>query len=358
MSHTPELSIIIPTLNEAKSLPLLINDLLRQKKINFELIVVDGGSNDGTCELVKSLEYPEKIDIRLLRTPAGRGLQMNEGAKLASAPDLLFLHADSRIDNDKLLVNARTYMQQQREELELDNIAGHFGLKFIKRDGENNSAYYFYESKTRLNRKDCINGDQGIWLARQLFHQLGMYDESLSYMEDVRLTKKIFENGCWVTLPGILQTSARRFEREGFAERQTLNALISNFEDIGQHYFLHSAKNIYQTQASSTELILKPFFRVANQTLFLHGFFKGMLNWYKTGRYVAQNAWQLAFAVDCARNRKSGLMPGKGKHSWLYNYDRWVSFFVTSPPGNIITAFVTAVWFYGTWLSFKNKATD
>ena len=354
MSHPPELSIIIPALNEAESLPLLIDDLLRQKKIIFEIIVVDGGSNDGTRERVNSYEHSEKIDIKLLRTPAGRALQMNAGAKLASAPDLLFLHADSRIDNDELFVNAVIYMQQKREESKPENLAGHFGLRFIKSDERNKNAYYFYESKTRLNRKDCINGDQGIWLSRQFFHQLGMYDESLTYMEDVRLAKKIFSAGCWVTLPGTLQTSARRFEREGFVERQTLNALISNFEDIGQQYFLQSAKNIYQTQTSTTKIILKPFFREANQALFLDGFVRGMVNWYKTGRYVAQNAWQLAFAVDCARNRKSDLMPGKGKHSWLHSYGRWISFFVTSPVGNIITAFVTAAWFYGSWLYFKD----
>ena len=355
MSHTPDLSIIIPALNEAKSLPLLINDLLRQKKIIFELIVVDGGSNDGTHELVNSLEHPEKIDIKLLRTSAGRGLQMNEGAKLAGASDLLFLHADSRIDNDQFLFDAMTFMHQQREGGERDNLAGHFGLKFIRNDEKNNGAYYFYESKTRLNRKDCINGDQGIWLSRQFFHRLGMYDESLTYMEDVRLANKIFAAGCWVTLPGTLQTSARRFEREGFAQRQTLNALISNFEDIGQQSFLQSAKNIYQTQASTTEIKLKPFFRAANQTLFLNGFVRGVVNWYKTGRYVAQNAWQLAFAVDCARNRKSELVSGEAGHYWLHKYDRWISFFVTSPVGNIITALVTAVWFYGSWLFFKGS---
>ncbi len=355
MSHTPELSIIIPALNEAKSLPLLINDLLRQQKIIFELIIVDGGSNDGTGDLVTSLEHPEKIGIKLLRTSAGRGLQMNEGAKMASAPDLLFLHADSRVDNDEFLFDAMTFMHQQREESGLEDVAGHFSLKFIRSDEKNNGAYYFYESKARLNRKDCINGDQGIWLSRPFFNRLGMYDESLTYMEDVRLANKIFEAGCWVSLPGTLQTSARRFEREGFSERQTLNALISNFEEIGQQHFLQSAKNIYQTQTSTTKIILKPFFRAANQTLFLNGFVRGMVNWYRTGRYVAQNAWQLAFAVDCARNRKSELMPGKGQHDWLHNYDRWINLFITSPVGNSITALVTAVWFYGSWLFFKGS---
>ncbi|NOX42548.1 MAG: glycosyltransferase [Gammaproteobacteria bacterium] len=355
ISQAPELSIIIPTLNEAKSLPLLVGDLLRQKNIAIEIIVIDGGSTDGTCEQVKAIQYPEEVEVRLLRTSAGRALQMNEGAKLASSADLFFLHADSRIDIDILLANAKLLMQQKRKELNEDNIVGHFGLRFSRSNKKNHGAYYYYEAKTRLNRYDCVNGDQGLWLSRQYFHELGMFDESLPYLEDMRLVNRVFSEGYLVTLPGTLTTSARRFEMEGFSERQTLNALISNFEYIGMRHFFTKAKSVYQAQTATSKITLMPYFKIAHQTLFSKGVFKGFLNWYRTGRYVSLNAWQLAFALDCIRNRKSGLISGKGTTYWLNFYDRWIKLFVNSGLGNLIATFITIIWFYGYWLAFKDK---
>ncbi len=358
ISQAPELSIIIPALNEAKSLPLLIGDLLRQKDIAIEIIVIDGGSTDGTCELVRGLQYPEQVEVRFLRTPAGRALQMNAGAKLACSSDLLFLHADSRIDIDILLTNAKTLMWQKRKELKVDNIVGHFGLNFIRNNKNNPQAYYYYEAKTRLNRIDCVNGDQGLWLSRQYFHELGMFDESLSYLEDLRLVNRVFETGNLVTLPGTLKTSARRFETEGFSERQTLNAMISNFEYIGMRHFFSDVKNIYREKTKSSKITLLPYFKIAHQTLFSKGLFKGLANWYRTGCYVSRNAWQVAFAIDCTRNRKSGLISGKGSTRYLNFYDRWIGRFVNSGLGNVLTTIVTVIWFYVTWLLFKDKKVN
>lgn len=355
MSQSPELSIIIPTLNEAKSLPLLIGDLLRQKNIFIEIIIIDGGSTDGTCELVRTLKYPEQIEVRLLRTSVGRARQMNEGAKLACSPDLFFLHADSRIDIDILLANAKSLIQKKRKELNADNIAGHFALNFLRSNDKNKKAYYYYEAKTRLNRIDCVNGDQGLWLSRQYFHELGMFDESMTYLEDIRLVNRVFAKGYLITLPGTLKTSARRFEMEGFTERQTLNAIISNFEYIGLRHFFAEAKSVYQVQTASSKITLTPYFKIAHQTLFSNGMFKGLLNWYKTGRYVSLNAWQLAFAVDCLRNRKSGLISGKGATYYLNFYDRWIKWLVNSWVGNMFASIITAIWFYVSWLAFKEK---
>jgi len=357
-SQSPELSIIIPTLNEAKSLPLLIGDLVKQKDIAIEIIVIDGGSSDGTCELVRKLQYPEEIAVRLLRTPAGRALQMNEGAKVASSADLLFLHADSRIDIDILLTNAKALMRDKRKELKVDSIVGHFGLNFIRSNKNHQRAYYYYEAKTRLNRVDCVNGDQGLWLSRQYFHELGMFDETLPYLEDIRLVNRVFAIGNLITLPGTLKTSARRFEIEGFSERQTLNAIISNFEYIGLRQFFSDFKSIYQEKTRSSKITLMPYFKVAHRSLFSKGLIKGFLNWYRTGRYVSLNAWQLAFAIDCTRNRKSGLISGKGSTRYLNFYDRWIKRVVNSGAGNLFATFVTAIWFYSSWLVFKEKKTS
>jgi len=83
------ISIIIPTFNEEKVLPETLYHLLRQPG-DFEIIVVDGGSIDHTCEIVR-----REPRVRLLTAPKGRASQMNTGAQHASGDWLLFRHADT-----------------------------------------------------------------------------------------------------------------------------------------------------------------------------------------------------------------------------------------------------------------------
>jgi glycosyltransferase involved in cell wall biosynthesis len=82
-------SVIIPTLNEEKALPVALRHLLQQFG-DYEVIVVDGGSLDRTCEIVRG-----EPRVRLLTASRGRASQMNTGAQHASGEWLLFLHADT-----------------------------------------------------------------------------------------------------------------------------------------------------------------------------------------------------------------------------------------------------------------------
>ena len=88
----PSLTIIIPVLNEARILPDRLEALQFARSRDVELIVVDGGSADG------SFEISHAICDRPLKSPAGRARQMNEGARHAGTEWLLFLHADTRLE--------------------------------------------------------------------------------------------------------------------------------------------------------------------------------------------------------------------------------------------------------------------
>jgi len=81
------ISVVMPVLNEAATLAALL-----AQPGDWELIVADGGSSDGTPAVV-----PLDARVRLLRTPRGRGAQMNAGAAVARGDTLLFLHADTRL---------------------------------------------------------------------------------------------------------------------------------------------------------------------------------------------------------------------------------------------------------------------
>ena len=102
----PLLSVIIPALNEADTLPALLADLGRQEDIALEIVIGDGGSTDATEAVTGS------FGGRFVRCPRGRGAQMNAAAGQATGIYFLFLHADSRLDDSRLLVNALAALQQ------------------------------------------------------------------------------------------------------------------------------------------------------------------------------------------------------------------------------------------------------
>lgn len=352
-ARKPELSIIIPVLNEADTLPLLLHDLLEQRTITIEIIIVDGGSSDKTLQVCKkfSSKYPSIINY--LQTGPGRALQMNQGAAYARSSELLFLHADSGIQDYLLLRNALDRLKAQRTILETDHVAGHFGLRFIRTQTGHEQAFYFYEAKTYLNRPDTINGDQGFLLSARFFRHLGQFDESLPYMEDARLAQTIFQHGHWITLPGLVTSSARRFEREGFKQRQILNSFMCNFQHIGLTEFFDLARQAYREQHQTDSLQLRPFLSLIHKLMKQQGIVIAIKRWYATGAYIADNAWQLAFARDCKQAFQSHQDPGEVIPHHLNSYDKRLAPIITSPPCRAITGLLTLIWFYS--LFFTNK---
>ncbi len=337
------LSIIIPTLNEADTIVSLIESLKCQKNPpEFEIIVVDGGSRDSTCAQVSRFEE----GVQLVSSGPGRAKQMNVGAGVARGEALLFLHADTLIKEPFLLCRAAQEMRVAYDAYGHDRLAGHFGLHFVRSHKDYERAYYFYECKTRLNRPGCINGDQGMWLKRKFFEELGGFDESLSFMEDVRFVSRVFQQGQWLNFSGHLFTSARRFETEGLKERQTLNALLCAMDVIGLEAFFQCARLLYQEQLDTQRLDLKPFLVQIHRLSWAKGFWQGGKWWWATGSYVASNAWQLAFAMDCRHGFAKGLPVDSVKHTYLHRYDRYMKGVVESVIGRSLTTLVTFIWFY------------
>src|ERR1700674_5517741 len=84
-------------------------------------------------------------------------------------------------------------------------------------------------STGRHGRRECTHGDQGFLLRRGFFNAVGPFEESLPMLAETRFAEAVRNRGEWLLLPAEIQTSARRFEIEGLRERQTLNAIITNF---------------------------------------------------------------------------------------------------------------------------------
>ena len=287
----PLLSIIIPALNEAEALPPLFADLQQQQEICLEILVGDGGSADATRSAVAA------FGARFVAAPRGRGAQMNAAATQAAGEYYLFLHADTRINDPLLLHNGLRALQ--RAAAGNLRVAGHFPLRFQRVRHKNTLAYRYMEEKTACNREGTINGDQGMLLSREFFRQLGGFDASLPFWEDQRLAAKIRSQGVWITLPGTLTTSARRFETEGFHRRYLLMSIMMGLDNIGERAFFLRAPAVYRVQQETGTLRLAPFFGLLWRMIRKEwGLFGSICRFYRLGRYIRQNSWQLFFGLD------------------------------------------------------------
>ena len=204
----PALSIIIPTLNEAKMLPACLAKV-REWWPDAELIVADGGSDDRTVQIAEAVGAVVVRDL-----PRSRGKQLMAGASVAAGNWLLFLHADSQMDETAVRV-ADAY----REDL-----SHRFGMFQIRFDSPT-LLLRFSAWWTRFDSVFTRFGDQGILIRRDYYDELGGF-KPWPLFEDVDLCRRARRRRRIDVLPAALTTSARRFKRRGPYRQQLSNTWL------------------------------------------------------------------------------------------------------------------------------------
>ena len=188
------ISIIIPTLNEETTIRGLAADLACLAGL-AEVIVSDGGSEDGTAEMARD------CGLRVIAAPRGRGGQMNAGARLARGAALLFLHSDTRLPAGALAEIARALREPEV-------CGGHFSLVFEGRTWEARALTRLYPL---LRLGGMCYGDSGFFVRRQVFERAGGFRD-YPIFEDCDLYRRLRRLGRFVRLPAAATTSSRRFE--------------------------------------------------------------------------------------------------------------------------------------------------
>ena len=203
-----QVSIIIPVLNEAARVAQAIDRAWAAGPL--EVIVVDGGSNDGTYDIA-SREH-----CQLLRSKQGRGVQQNTGARHAQGSVLLFLHADTWLPPDGV---------QQLQQACRDP-AVRVGC-FRQRIDADGFAYRLLErgNAFRAQRLGLPYGDQGLFFRRSFFNELGGFPET-ALMEDWLLMRRARRRVRPVLLRGPLYVSARRWQRHGIVRQSLRNWML------------------------------------------------------------------------------------------------------------------------------------
>ncbi len=195
----PELTIIIPVLNEAAIIGECLARLQPMREDGTEIIVVDGGSTDATTELVRPLAD------HVLAAPASRAGQMNAGAAVAQGDTLLFLHADCTLPAGADTLVALT-MRDERQDwgfFEVEIAGRHRMLKVIA---------WFMNRRSKLT--SIATGDQAMFVRRSRFLAADGFPP-IALMEDIALSRILRARCVPCCLPAKVKTSGRRWEKHG-----------------------------------------------------------------------------------------------------------------------------------------------
>jgi rSAM/selenodomain-associated transferase 2 len=197
----PSISVIVPALDEAARLPRLLDALEACRPAPAEVLVVDGGSSDGTAEAARAR-------ARCVTAPRGRAIQQNAGARAAGGDVLWFLHADC--------VPAPTATAEIAAAIVNGAPGGCFLVAFPLDERDRHPLLPVIErginARTRWTRTGT--GDQGIFVHRDVFRRLGGFP-AWPLLEDVALFSRLRASGDPAICRGPVETSARRWLAHG-----------------------------------------------------------------------------------------------------------------------------------------------
>lgn len=194
-----KLSIIVPVLNEAKELPVLLERLLSLTRHGCEVIIVDGGSQDGSADIA------ECAGFTVVRAPRGRARQMNAGAARATGKVLLFLHADTQLPDGTAVLIAQALSGDESQ-------WGRFDVCIAGRPVMLRVVGRMMNLRSRLS--GIATGDQAMFVTRVAFDAVGgIPDQPL--MEDIELSKRLRKMSRPACIARCVTTSGRRWETHG-----------------------------------------------------------------------------------------------------------------------------------------------
>src|SRR5262245_55805969 len=209
-------SVIIPALNEAACLAETLHCVRAQAP--REIIVVDGGSGDGTREIASAADV-------VLEAPRGRARQMNAGAARAAGDVLLFLHADCTLEPGALAAARRCLAGRQYSAACFTMTVAAAGVLYRSIDAC---------ATARVRLTGLAYGDQGLAVRRQDFERRGCLP-LLRLVEDVFFSRALRRRGRVAVLPSRIFVSPRRWQRTGLVRQTLRNWALTALAAAGVH---------------------------------------------------------------------------------------------------------------------------
>jgi len=214
------ISIIIPTLNEEKYIGRLLTDLESQTYTDYDVIVVDGNSDDGTFDIVKKYHKVKFIQSNVRNVSK----QRNKGVLLSQGDTLFFLDADLSLPDSNFLKNLMH---------EFNAVAMNVNIK-IPPDEEklvDKAMYGLFNATLLLSRVFRMHGARGcLMVKKSYFDKAKGYNESIKVSEDSELFRRLAQFGKVSYSQQIIYESPRRYRKMGYFKTiavWTLNGIWS-----------------------------------------------------------------------------------------------------------------------------------
>ena len=203
----PYVSVVIPALNETMNIEATIKSAMHE---DAEIIVVDGGSIDNTVEIASS------VGVRVIKSPRGRAVQQNLGAKAATGRVLLFLHADTILPTGYVNYIFEVLMDRK-------TIAGAFRFKTNLDDPVMKLIEFVANIRSRYLKLPY--GDQGLFILKSVFESVGGFPE-VPIAEDLYFLRRLSRYGRIKIASAYALTSARRWQTLGLFRTTLINYII------------------------------------------------------------------------------------------------------------------------------------
>ena len=217
-----EISIIIPTFNEKGTISQCLETVVGIPGI--EVIIADGGSTDRTVEIAE-----QHRDVKVVTSLMGRSIQMNKGAECADGKILLFLHADCVLSREVVL-NVRNVLGGH------SFVGGAFKIRLLS----DKLLYRIIEKGINFRSKifKLPYGDQGLFVKRSVFEELGGFREMLN-CEDLDFVCRLKKQGKIAILDERISSSIRRWENHGILQTSLRNQFLLASYILGRKSFNH-----------------------------------------------------------------------------------------------------------------------
>ncbi|HSO83523.1 TIGR04283 family arsenosugar biosynthesis glycosyltransferase [Thiocapsa sp.] len=215
----PIISVVIPTLDEARGIVALLNEIAPVRAAGGEILVVDGDSPDDTARI--AAPHADRV----LTAPRGRAAQMNAGAAASRGDLLVFLHADTRAPIETLLRLPDLLARSGRS-------WGRFDVRIEGRHPLLRLVAWSMNQRSRLT--GIATGDQAIFVERALFERVGGYPD-IALMEDIALSRRLKRRGPPLCVHDRVVTSGRRWESKGVVRTVLLMWWLRLAHALGAH---------------------------------------------------------------------------------------------------------------------------
>lgn len=224
-----KISIIIPTYNEAEGIQQLLKYLKKYAHSSVaDILVVDGQSFDATAKKVR------EVGVKCFISPEkGRAAQMNVGADKATGDILYFVHADS--------FPPKSYATDILHQIENGAESGCYRFTF----DSDNRLLKINSWFTRFDRLICRGGDQTLFIAREVYEELGGF-KNYAIMEDFEMIKRLRKRGTFHIIQKPVVVSARKYELNSYLKVNFINLVVFLMFSLGisQETMVHAYRQL------------------------------------------------------------------------------------------------------------------